>query len=159
MLFDTPEADRILSTLQIFPPDNPWHEDISERPVHPDSAAIVADIGAEKPLGFNLDMNFVIVPPDQPKRARADHEVSGRIGSGTVPDPENAPIENWPLARNEDARRAAEAGEHARAPAAAWHGRPAPDRRGPRTRVGCTSSGRRGGPTPAGKRRRPARSI
>ena len=45
MLFDTPEADRILGTLQIFPPDNAWHEDISERPVHPQSAAIVAASG------------------------------------------------------------------------------------------------------------------
>ena len=41
VLFDTPEADRVLSALQILPPDNPWHEDISGRPVHPMSAAIV----------------------------------------------------------------------------------------------------------------------
>src|SRR6185369_4483747 len=37
VLFNTPEADAILSTLQIFPKDNPWNEDISDRPVAPDS--------------------------------------------------------------------------------------------------------------------------
>ena len=29
------------------------------------SARIIASIGADKKLGYNLDMNFVIVPPDQ----------------------------------------------------------------------------------------------
>ena len=47
VLFDTPEADRILSALQILPPDNPWHEDITNRPVHAMSAAIVRSIGAD----------------------------------------------------------------------------------------------------------------
>ena len=67
VMFDTPEADRILAAMQIFPPDNPWNEDISSRPVDPHSRAIVASIGADRPLGYNLDMNFVIVPPAQPK--------------------------------------------------------------------------------------------
>ena len=34
VMFNTPEADRILSSLQVYPPDNPWNEDISKRPVH-----------------------------------------------------------------------------------------------------------------------------
>jgi hypothetical protein len=25
VLFNTPEADRILAALQVFPPDNPWN--------------------------------------------------------------------------------------------------------------------------------------
>jgi hypothetical protein len=37
--------------MQIFPADNPWNEDISNRPVHPSSAAIIRSIGADKPLG------------------------------------------------------------------------------------------------------------
>jgi hypothetical protein len=104
VLFNTPEADRILATLQVFPPDNPWNEDISDRPVHPDSAAIIRSIGADKPLGYNLDMNFVLVPPDQPRvpvRVTAYPEESD---PGPCPIPPNAPIENWPLSRNEDAR-------------------------------------------------------
>ncbi|NKB66094.1 MAG: hypothetical protein GKR89_03450 [Candidatus Latescibacteria bacterium] len=29
----------------IFPPDNPWNQDISARPVDPNSAALIASIG------------------------------------------------------------------------------------------------------------------
>lgn len=104
VLFDTPEADRILATLQVFPPDNPWNEDVSDRPVDPDSAAIIRSIGADTPLGYNLDMNFVVVPPDQPRvpvRVMAYPEESD---PGPFPIPSNAPIENWPLSRNEDVR-------------------------------------------------------
>ena len=67
VMFDTPEADRILAALQVFPPENPWNQDISALPVHPDSAKMVAGIGADKPLRHNLDMGFIIVPPDQPR--------------------------------------------------------------------------------------------
>ena len=65
VLFDTPEADRIAQAMQIFPSDNPWNEDVSALPTLPNSDAIIASVGADKPLGFNLDMNYVIVPPDQ----------------------------------------------------------------------------------------------
>ncbi len=36
-------------------------------PVHRDSARIIASIGAAKALDYNLDMNFIIVPRDQPR--------------------------------------------------------------------------------------------
>src|SRR4051812_36918215 len=65
VMFDTPEADAILSAMQVFPPDNAWNQDISALPVHPDSARMIAGIGADKSLGYNLDMGFIIVPPDQ----------------------------------------------------------------------------------------------
>ena len=42
VMFDTPEADAILAALQVFPPDNPWNQDISGLPVHKDSAAMIA---------------------------------------------------------------------------------------------------------------------
>src|SRR5665647_366986 len=54
VMFDTPEADRILAALQVFPPDNAWNQDISAMPVHRDSAKIVGSIGADKPLTYNL---------------------------------------------------------------------------------------------------------
>jgi hypothetical protein len=65
ILFDTPEADAVLAALQVFPPDNPWNQDISSLPLHPDSAKMVASIGPEKHLEYNLDMGFIIVPPNQ----------------------------------------------------------------------------------------------
>ena len=67
LMFDTPEADRVLEALQVFPPDNPWHEDIRSRPRHRQSDAMIRGIGADEALGYNLDMNFVIVPPHQPR--------------------------------------------------------------------------------------------
>jgi hypothetical protein len=104
VLFDTPEADRVLSVLQILPPDNPWHEDVADRPLHEMSAAIVRSIGADAPLGFNLDMNFVIVPATQPMVNVRITEYPDESDSGPFPIPSNAPIENWPLARNEDTK-------------------------------------------------------
>src|SRR6476646_9677112 len=67
VLFDTPEADAILAALQVFPPDNPWNQDISQMPVHADSAKMVGAIGPDKHLEYNLDMGFIVVPPDQPR--------------------------------------------------------------------------------------------
>src|SRR3954453_21825293 len=67
VMFNTPEADRILAALPGFPPDNPWNEDVSKLPIHPVSAKMIAGIGANKPLAYNLDMSFILVPPDQPK--------------------------------------------------------------------------------------------
>jgi len=48
VLFDTPEADAILAAMQVFPPDNPWNQDISKMPVHKDSALIIASVGADR---------------------------------------------------------------------------------------------------------------
>src|SRR5437588_510096 len=63
--FDTPEADAVCSALEVFPPDNPWNLLVEDWPVHPNSKAIVASVGADKPLRYNPDMGFVLVPPDQ----------------------------------------------------------------------------------------------
>src|SRR5207253_6617751 len=35
---------------RVFPPDNPWNQDISGAPVDPRSDAIIASIGADKPV-------------------------------------------------------------------------------------------------------------
>ena len=102
VMFDTPEADQILASLQVFPPDNPWNEDISSRPVASDSAAIIASIGAERSLGYNLDMNFVIARPDQPRVPVRVTMYPAESDPGPFPIPPNAPIENWPMAHNED---------------------------------------------------------
>jgi hypothetical protein len=102
VLFDTPEADRILERLQIFPPDNPWHEDVTDKPVAPDSAAIIGSIGAAGHLGYNLDMNFVLVPPSQARVPVRITDYPAESDPGPFPVPPNAPIENWPLAHNED---------------------------------------------------------
>ncbi len=97
LMFNTPEADRILEALQVFPPDNPWNEDISKRPIHPNSKKLVGSVGAEKNLAYNLDMGFILVPPDQ---NRVPVKITGypdESDPGPFPVPDNAPIEGWPI--------------------------------------------------------------
>jgi len=65
VMFNTPEADAILSALEVFPPDNPWNQVVSDWPLHANSKNIIASIGADKPLRYNPDMCFVLVPPEQ----------------------------------------------------------------------------------------------
>ena len=70
ILFNTPGADAIMSALQIFPTDNAWNEDISQRTVHSNSANIINTISSEllssrRTLRAFYEMNFVLVPNDQ----------------------------------------------------------------------------------------------
>ncbi len=101
VLFNTPEADKILAALQVFPPDNPWNEDISKLPVLPNSKEIIATIGTDKKLAYNLDMGFVIVPPDQKKLPIKLLSYPDESDKDAFPVPDNAPIENWPLDKRE----------------------------------------------------------
>jgi hypothetical protein len=109
--FGTPEADRILEAMQVFPPDNPWNQDVSKLPVAKDSDLLIATIGADKNLGYNLDMGFVIVPPDQKKVEVKLVDYPQDSDPGPYPVPDNAPIENWPLAVNEDTKALTKPGQ------------------------------------------------
>jgi hypothetical protein len=94
--FDTPEADAILAALEIFPEDNPWNLVVSDWPLHPKSKDIVASIGANKPLRYNPDMSFVLVPPDQKKIDLKLVSYPDESDKGPYPLPDNVPIEGWP---------------------------------------------------------------
>jgi len=94
--FNTPEADAILSSLQVFPKDNPWNEDISERPVHPDSDKIIDSVGRNLRFRWNHDMSFIVVPPDQPK-VPVQFDYAAESDPGPYPIPDDAPLEGWPL--------------------------------------------------------------
>jgi hypothetical protein len=93
--FQTPEADAILSKLQVFPKDNPWNEDISSRPVAPDSDKIVDAIGRNLRFRWNLDQGFLILPPDQP-RVPLHLEYKDESDPGPYPIPDDAFIEGGP---------------------------------------------------------------
>ena len=102
ILFYTPEADAICSALEVFPADNPWNQVISDWPLHTNSKNIIASIGQQKPLRYNADMGFILVPPDQP---RVDVKIVGYPGEsdkGPYPVPDTTPIEGWP---GQDRRR------------------------------------------------------
>jgi hypothetical protein len=114
ILFNTPEADAVLAAMQVFPKDSPWNEDISKLPVLKDSDKMIAGIGKDKKLGWNLDMGFVIVPPDQPKVDLKLVEYPDESDKGPFPIPDNAPVEGWPIegGKLEDIQRKGEGDRH-----------------------------------------------
>ncbi len=96
ILFDTPEADAIVSALEVFPPDNPWNLVIEDWPLHPNSKNIIESIGASKKLRYNTDMGYVLVPPDQKKIDVKLGSASAESDKGPYPVPDNTPIEGYP---------------------------------------------------------------
>lgn len=94
--FDSPDADRICSSLEVFPADNPWNVEIADWPLHPNSKNLIASIGAAKPLRYNPDMSFVLVPPDQKRVPVEVTEYGGESDKGPFPVPDNVPLEGWP---------------------------------------------------------------
>jgi len=108
ILFNTPEADAIVSAMQIFPVTSAWNEDISRRPVLPNSDAMIAQIIADlAPANRSLiafyEMNFVLVPTNQPTvpinffNYPDESDLDGGIfPNGLYPIPTNLPVETWP---------------------------------------------------------------
>jgi hypothetical protein len=94
--FDTPEADKILSTLQVFPADNAWNQNISAWPLHPNSANMIASIGTDKVFRYNTDMSFVLVPHAQRKIPVEIGIYEDESDPGPYPVPSSLPIEGWP---------------------------------------------------------------
>jgi hypothetical protein len=96
ILFNTPEADAIVSALEVFPPDNPWNLVVEDWPVHPNSKNIIASIGANKKLRYNTDMGYVVVPPDQKRIDVKLGSAAAESDKGPYPVPDNTPIEGYP---------------------------------------------------------------
>src|SRR5436305_7733312 len=88
VLFDTPEADKILAALQVFPPDNPWNEDVSKLPLLANSGKMIAGIGPDKSFAYNLDMGFILVPKDQKKVDLKATEYPDESDKGPFPIPD-----------------------------------------------------------------------
>jgi hypothetical protein len=107
-LFNTPAADAVVSAMQIMPRDNPWNEDVSRRPVHPNSDAIIAQITSDlsssrRTLRPFYEMNYVLVPNNQPRvtipffNYADESDLDGGVSpNGSYPIPPNLPIETWP---------------------------------------------------------------
>jgi hypothetical protein len=100
-LFNTPEADAILSAMQTLPVDNPWNEDISRRPVLANSDAMIAQIMSEllssrRTLRAFFEMNFALAPDAQPLVAINLFNYADESDPGPYPIPPNLPVETWP---------------------------------------------------------------
>jgi hypothetical protein len=108
LLFNTSNADAVVSAMQIFPVTNPWNECISNRPALMNSdamiAQIISDLGASRAvLTPEFEMNYALVPDNQPLVPFAfmtypdDSDLNGGIyPCGLYPIPTNLPIETWP---------------------------------------------------------------
>src|SRR5208282_4979527 len=71
ILFDTSNADAVVSAMQIFPVTNPWNECISNLPVLVNSDAMIAQINSDvgsshQVLELFQEMNYCLVPDNQP---------------------------------------------------------------------------------------------
>ncbi len=97
ILFDTTEADAIVSALEVFPPDNPWNLVIEDWPVHPNSKNIIESIGAGKKLRYNHDMGYVLIPPNQKRVDVKLGSAEAESEKGPYPVPDNTPIEGYPI--------------------------------------------------------------
>jgi hypothetical protein len=109
ILFNTSNADAVVSAMQIFPVTNPWNECISNRPVLSNSTAMIAqiitDLGTSRAvLTPEFEMNFVLVPDNQPLvpidffNYPDESDLNGGTSPyGLYPIPPNLPIEEWPV--------------------------------------------------------------
>jgi hypothetical protein len=104
VLFNTPQADAVMAALQIFPRDNAWNEDISRRPVLPNSAAMLHLIATNLASGGSgrtnmrafQEMNFVLVPDNQPLVPINFVTYPTQSDPSPYPIPRNMPVEGWP---------------------------------------------------------------
>jgi hypothetical protein len=97
-----PNAD--LGGRRLLPDDSPWHRDVSNDPVDPNSAKILTRIGREKPLhpdfgaeweGAPIGIPYVVVPMNQPK-VPVTFQYADESDAGPYPIPPDAPIEGGP---------------------------------------------------------------
>src|SRR5262245_23834446 len=96
--------NKSLKGRRIFPPDNPWNQDISQNPVDPNSANLMATIGKNKPLhpdfgtmykGAPNGIPYVVVTGNQ-KRVPIEFRYADESDPGPYPVPLDAPIEGGP---------------------------------------------------------------
>ena len=101
VLFNTPEADAIISAMQIMPRDSVWNEDISRRPLLSNSDAMIAQIIADlrsdrRMLRAFHEMNFALVPDNQPLVPIDFFNYADESDPGPYPIPSIMPVETWP---------------------------------------------------------------
>ena len=108
ILFDTSNADAVVSAMQIFPATNPWNECISNRPVLVNSDAMIGQIytnagSSHRYLKLFQEMNYVLVPDNQTLVSNLfvdypdESDLNGGVYPfGLYPTPMNQPIEEWP---------------------------------------------------------------
>jgi hypothetical protein len=100
-LFNTAAADAVIASMQIMPVTSAWNEDISKRPLLPNSDAmisrIISDLDSNKrTLRVFFEMNYVLVPDAQPLVPIDFVSYPDESDPSPYPIPTNMPIETWP---------------------------------------------------------------
>jgi hypothetical protein len=94
-----------LHGARLFPPDNPWNQDISNAPVDPNSARLIASIDADARLhpdfgtvwnGAPNGIPYIVVAGSQPRVPINFTSYGSESDPGPYPIPRNAPIEGGP---------------------------------------------------------------
>jgi hypothetical protein len=96
-----PPKSPVVGGCSVFPADNAWNQDISQAPLHPSSAAIIATIQGNgrtrlhPDFGENPDYGipFVVVPGDQPLVPITYAAYGDESDPGPFPVPLDAPVE------------------------------------------------------------------
>jgi hypothetical protein len=101
ILFNTPQADAVVSSMQIMPVTSAWNEDISKRPLLPNSDAmisrIISDLDASRRnLRVFFEMNYVLAPDNQPVVPIDFAYYPDQSDPSPYPIPTNMPVETWP---------------------------------------------------------------
>jgi hypothetical protein len=90
---------------RLFPPDNPWNQDISNSPLDPNSANLIKSIGIDDRLhpDFGTTWNgapngipYIVVAGTQPLVPVSFRSFGGESDPGPYPVPREAPIEGGP---------------------------------------------------------------
>lgn len=96
-----PIVNTQIGALEIFPPDNPWNQDISVLPVHSNSANFINSIGANTGLhpdfgtvweGAPIGIPYVVINGDVPS-VPVQFYYDDESDPGPYPIPGNVPIE------------------------------------------------------------------
>ena len=108
ILFNTAQADAVVSAMQIMPVTSAWNEDVSRLPLLANANAMIAQITSDlassrRTLRAFFEMNYVLVPDDQTAQAirffnypdESDLD-GGTSPNGLYPIPQNLPVETWP---------------------------------------------------------------
>jgi hypothetical protein len=91
-----------LGGKRLFPDDNAWNQDVSQEPVDPNSDALIAGIGLDKPLhpdfgtvydGAPVGIPYVVVPGSQPRVPVRFGFSADESDPGPYPVPLDAPVE------------------------------------------------------------------
>jgi hypothetical protein len=95
----------MVSAIQIFPVTHAWNEDVANRPLLPNSAAMISQIASDfaanrRQLRGFYEMNFVLVPDAQPLVGIGfdlpPESYPDESDPSPYPIPLNMPVEGWP---------------------------------------------------------------